>query len=184
MQENGSMIIVRKVYQQLLEMADALLQRGCTKLVVRGTPGVGKSCWLLFLLWIAARHGTTTVLQHAGLKTRFMFSPDGVLERDQFAGFKDCLRDAHVWYLVDGRGAPNSHHGAHLCCSRKEHYSTYRKANKRVAVRCMPAWTLDKLLAARRHIYPHLPEALVTGMFGKWGGEARYCLWWALEDEY
>jgi hypothetical protein len=172
-EENGSTLMVREVYHQLLEMADTLLHTGCKKLVVRGTPGTGKSWWLMFLLWEAARRGTTVVLQHAALHARFKFSADSVLKGHHMEGFQDELDDASVWYLVDGE-APTLIKARTFAAltPKKAHYWEYQKAMK-VQSALHACLDLDELLAARKVMYSHLPEALVTELFGKWGGVAR-----------
>lgn len=69
----GSRMMMRKVYKQLLRMSEALRKNGCKKLVVRGTPGTGKSWWLAFVMRLAAQRGLTVVLQHKRLNARFLF---------------------------------------------------------------------------------------------------------------
>ena len=64
LQPYGSRMMRRDVHRQLMDIADDLAEQGCTRLVVPGTPGVGKSWWLFFLLWEAARRHITVVLQH------------------------------------------------------------------------------------------------------------------------
>lgn len=73
MRDLGSRIMMRKVYEQLLEIAEDLHKDGCNKLIVTGTPGTGKSWWLIFVLRQAAQRGLTVVLQHKGLNARFLF---------------------------------------------------------------------------------------------------------------
>jgi hypothetical protein len=102
-----------------------------------------------------------------------------VLNGHDSTGFQHELDDASVWYLADGEAPTLVNARTFAAVSpEKKHCRQCQKAVN-VAVRCMPAWTLDELLGACKAMYPHLSAALLTALFDRWGGVARYRLQWA-----
>ena len=185
----GSRMMRREVHWQLMDIADELAERGCTSLVVPGTPGVGKSWWLFFVLWEAAHRGVTVVLQHHCQDSRFLFSGGTVLQGSLQDDFRGALSDPATWYLVDGMAPTEVAARTFAAVSPDyEQYWDYLKAGggvteANVAVRFMPVWRLDELLRARELVFPHLPQQLVKQLYAKWGGVPRYCLQFAQDKQ-
>ena len=100
--EYGSKLLKRQHYPALWQQAVTLKEQGIRRLVVRGSPGIGKSWWLFVVLREAARLRLTVVLQHAKLDSRFLFNGNTVLEGDCKHAFKQELRSRDTLYLVDG----------------------------------------------------------------------------------
>lgn len=101
-------IYVRKCYEQLAAFAHQMrrddegpgshpIGRG---MYVKGTPRIGKSVWMLYLLWDLAKKEKIVVLQYSA-RTRILFTSEGAFKGDERA-FDDELEDMEAFYLVDG----------------------------------------------------------------------------------
>ena len=171
----GSRMMRREVHVQLLDITEELHAAGCESLVVRGTPGIGKSWWLFLLLREAARRGITVVLQHCRRNKRYLFSGETVLRSNNVLGdFEDELDDPATWYLVDGMAPEEVAARTFAAVSPdRRHYWEYKKAGggqteENVQVRFMPVWRLDELLRARELVFSHLPEQLVRDLYARY----------------
>ena len=181
--EYGSKLLNRQHYPALWQQAVSLKEQGIRRLVVRGSPGIGKSWWLFVVLREAARLCLTVVLQHAKLDSRFLFNGSTVLEGDrkQQPSSRRSCSSRDTLYLVDGEQPTLARAWTIAAVSPlREHYWSYHK-EPGTRVLFMPVWSEEELLEAQRLVYPHLEEELVKQLYEKWGGSARYCLQWATD---
>ena len=179
---HGSKIFYRQHYAALWQQAVSFQQEGSQGLVIRGTPGIGKSRWLYVVLWEAAQRGWTVVLQHALRKSRFLFKGSTVQVGDSTNAFQEELQARETLYLVDGESPTLVAAWTIAVSFDTKHYWAYHK-EPRVEIRYMPVWSEGELLDAQKSMYPHLEEELVKALYQKWGGSARYCLQWAEHDQ-
>jgi hypothetical protein len=102
----GSRIFIRRCYRDLEQcIKDSIEQRGIQRVVVTGTPGIGKSCFAFYWLWRLRQEGKTVVYQ-LGNKY-FRFCGDDVQRGtwDTFL-YADYLDEPDAWFLCDPEGTP------------------------------------------------------------------------------
>ena len=59
----GNRIYIRSCYRELKVCIDALVAGGTRRVVITGTPGIGKSCYAFYWLWHLRRAGAAVVYQ-------------------------------------------------------------------------------------------------------------------------
>jgi KaiC/GvpD/RAD55 family RecA-like ATPase len=103
----GSRIFIRQCYRELEQcIKDGIEQRRLQRVVVTGTPGIGKSCFAFYWLWRLRQEGKTVVYQLGSDFYRFTnttaeYGEDiGVFKR---AGY---FWDQESWFLCDPEGPP------------------------------------------------------------------------------
>ena len=102
----GSRIFIRQCYRELEQcIKDGIEQRGIQRVVVTGTPGVGKSCYAFYWLWRLRQEGKTVVYQLGEDYFRFCGNDVELGTRESFkmAGYLD---DREGWFLCDPEGTP------------------------------------------------------------------------------
>lgn len=111
-------------------------------MTVTGSPGVGKSVWLLYLMWVLAREEKTVVFQHdAG--TRYLLTPGRALRGDGVA-FYDELSNMEAYDLVDGRTPSYASARTILSCPPDNSIPRASASEK-----IMPRWAPEELEQAR-----------------------------------
>lgn len=149
---------------------------------VTGSPGMGKSVWILYLAWELAKDGKTVVLQSEAFQgLRFLLTKGEAIEGDSDA-FTEQLKDMEAFYLVDGLKpaqadartivtdppadpppAPNSR-------------PNYGFIMRRSSYKTMPPWTLEELEQALE-LYGNRTKDQMRAAFGIWGGSPS-CMYW------
>ena len=89
-------LYVRSHYERLWALVRDLQQTGTRRLVVTGNPGIGKSCFGLYMLRELALLGKTVVWQRSRAAERYLFKDDVVFQGD-IKSFTAELRNSSVW---------------------------------------------------------------------------------------
>ena len=89
-------LYVRSHYEQLWAIVRDLLSSGTRRLLITGNPGIGKSCFGLYMLHELAMLGKTVVWQRSRGGERYLFKDDAVFQGD-INSFKEELRDSSIW---------------------------------------------------------------------------------------
>ena len=175
---HGSKIFVRPCYKetvQLIRESAAQRNDGTTpKIVIVGTPGIGKSVFSFYLLHQLRLEGRTVVFEAGGSWYRFSDEGSVVGELSSFktAGFFD---DDNTWYLSDPELRPEEFDDLPTVVfvspkiGRTEKFLRMRRSEEY----CMAPWGVDELMECRPLFFPEISELDVRCRFEFIGGVAR-----------
>ncbi|CAB1111758.1 unnamed protein product [Ectocarpus sp. CCAP 1310/34] len=170
-----SKLFIRPCYKDLSELIlEGVTDGTMDKIVVTGTPGIGKSEFGFYLMYLLRGQGNTVVLERKD--SWFRFSDEGVTV-GYFYSFRRAgyLYGNSTWYLSDPEDRPKELLGLPtvvLLSPRKSRVNEFMKqpGSRRFY---MPPWCLDELFRCRQAVFPHVPETDVRERFSKVGGVAR-----------
>ena len=155
-----------------------------------GTPGIGKSFFLLYALCRLGmeRYEHPIVFQDSD-GSRHLFYGDAVQQEKRGCDFREYLHDPKTIFLVDGavNSLPVVHVNARVFLVTppdRRVYSSFVKATKRSLI-VAPVCTLHELLAVRQitsNIRDALSEDDVKRAFLVTGGSARALAYWAVDS--
>ncbi|CAM9895128.1 unnamed protein product, partial [Ectocarpus sp. 4 AP-2014] len=175
----GSKLFIRSCYKDLSKIIiDGPINGSTNNIVVTGTPGIGKSVFGYYLLYLLRRDGKTVVFEQKGKWYRF--SDEGVVQ-GRFETFSDAgfLDDPAGWYLSDPEGKPREGFTGVtvvLVLPGNDKTNQFLKQDD-ACLLIMPVWSEDELLECRRIIFPHVRSVNdVKKAFEKVGGVARAVL--------
>jgi hypothetical protein len=181
----------------LLEESSILFERQCDKdlfniisdiekpgkalqgVVVTGNPGIGKSWFLMYLLYRFVLEKRTIVYHHAKKNQGWLFRSDGsVLYFDANESWpvevKNALKDARTIYLFDpaGKGEPYTTNAFTVVASSPDP-ENFKNTLKDVAnKRFMSCWYEEEIRAGAGVIGMNVARAMQR--FEKFGGISRY----------
>jgi len=93
----GGRLYVRNHYEKLFETVQGLVNSGKRRVLVTGNPGIGKSCFGLYVLSMLAKERTVTVIwQSARSGHRYLFKGDTVV-MGGMESFVPELGNQHSW---------------------------------------------------------------------------------------
>ncbi|KAG5175868.1 hypothetical protein JKP88DRAFT_249891 [Tribonema minus] len=101
----GSQLLVQDSYNVIFEgilkfQETVKVGGGCS--IIIGSPGIGKSAMLYYLMWRIAREGGTVVYDRQDKVNAVLFAPNGV-SQGPLSAFTTVLSDRNTWYLMDGK---------------------------------------------------------------------------------
>ncbi|KNF06045.1 hypothetical protein PSTG_00560 [Puccinia striiformis f. sp. tritici PST-78] len=175
----GRRFLVRSIYKELCEHFE---RDGLHKWVVAGTPGVGKTVFSTYYLWIAACENKTVVWepsqsQEDVVSTYLMTS--GSVERLAAGSPRvlNALSDPGTVYIVDGRVPILCKAWTLLVTSQQEHYKHLIKKAGTMPLYMAP-WTYEELVNCKINLYGEaaLPTKLMDQLYEWHGGVPRYVL--------
>lgn len=176
---------MRECYSQLFDIF-VTHQR----VVLLGTPGVGKSTAVLFFMWKllqkeAAKHGIRVIAYRQQQQDDlFIVLRDGAVSEvrgDNLHG----IDDSDVLEISDGFEPRHTHPSRRIwlvSSPRKDVWGTWQK-HAEAAVYYMPTFTLPELQRCREIAFPTLGAAVVESHHERWGGSARFVLRYAKVQE-
>lgn len=173
--ELGSKLFIRPCYKELSEIIFGGASSGALRnIVVTGTPGIGKSVFGFYLLYLLRCQGRTVVFERK--RSWYRFSDDGVAE-GEWSSFKTAgyLNEDMAWYLSDPDDRPfEGFRGVTvvLVSPKGFRYHEFLKQSKSIRF-FMGVWSLNELLKSREAVFPGVPKADVEHAFGVVGGVAR-----------
>lgn len=153
-------------------------------IVVRGTAGIGKSAFALFLLYILIRrypncsfiyrHGVadSTCYIHYQGETFTRSSVQAVFHDALFVRYLTANYRNHIWIILDGESAPPVGLSfAKMIILTTCHKKTFRKPPLENAVQIvLPLWSLDDIQVLRKAAFPKLSAASVSEAYYRFGG--------------
>ena len=187
-----------EIWRQIEEQLDRQLQRPSftfpsssfnphdvlpfSKITIQGTPGVGKSCFGLYLLWCARRRGMDVVLLRAE-RPCFILQADGrvhCFSHPLHLTVVDAIQNnvnPNMLLIVDGKSPPLGTNVLTVLITspRKQAYWDFNKQTG-ATLRYMPPLDASEIEACRAVCFPHLPAQQVSDSVGRWGGVPRYVL--------
>ncbi|KNE94666.1 hypothetical protein PSTG_12028 [Puccinia striiformis f. sp. tritici PST-78] len=177
--ELGHRILVRSVYKELRKHIDESFAK--SKWVVTGTPGVGKTFFSAYYLWVAACEGKTVVWQpfqtQPGGQPTYLLTSDGV-ERVAYGSpeLVNALQKSETVYIVDGQ--PPLLCPARTLLVTSPQYLNYKDILKqsRSDSLFMPPWSYEELQHCKAILYQKLPTTLMDRLYDWYGGVPQYVL--------
>ncbi|KAF0713749.1 Aste57867_4226 [Aphanomyces stellatus] len=157
-------LLVRASYQTIASSIQERGEDGIFKTIITGTPGIGKSLFLIYLLWILVK---------AGKKVLFIYHPNliyydglgGVFElRELPSAIEHSFWDESLWCLFDAKGKNEGHLSAipYDSCNvvlstspRRDMINDFKKPPV-PRVFFMPLWTEPEL----EQVGPSFPHVL------------------------
>jgi len=171
--------LVRVSYIEISEkiLSLARTDRGC---VIKGNPGIGKSCFLSYCLWRFASGKKTVVFESVEQQGRWVFRPNGSVSFHSRSTFVPELDVASTYYLFDPYGneadeARGTYAFTIVASSpNPDHFKGFQKRLRCETTFFMPCWSLEELYAIRASAPGILDEDEVKARFEVVGGIPRY----------
>lgn len=171
----GSKVFIRPCYNNF---SKSILHGGSSgtkrNFVVTGTPGIGKSVFGFYFLYLLRCQGKTVVYENK--RRWYRFSDAGVTE-GRYDSFVDAgyLNDVDSWYLSDPDDRPfEGFSGSTVVLVSPKKKRVHEFLKQALSERLfMPVWSLDELLDCRRDVLSHVPITDVEKAFTQVGGVAR-----------
>ncbi|PKY53291.1 hypothetical protein RhiirA4_425906 [Rhizophagus irregularis] len=173
------LLFVRKIYKLLYSELKKKSKDGLTKFLITGTSGIGKSCFLIYILMQLLYEGSTIIFQPVNDEYFYCFQ-NLKLIRGEYNDFLDILSSPDIWYLADGITSPKSSQGKTVIAISpngigSKEYQQFEK-NYYVKEYCMEPWSLKELEACRQYVFPKVPKEIMINIYNKAGGIPRYVL--------
>ncbi|CAM9517557.1 unnamed protein product [Ectocarpus sp. 12 AP-2014] len=171
-------MFIRPCYKNLSKLIlEGVTDGTMEKIVVTGTPGIGKSEFGFYLMHLLRCRGKTVVLER---KDRwYRFSDEGVIKGNILdftrAGYLDEDDTSNTWYLSDPKSEPEEFSGLPTVVLVSPRTGRVKEFLKQPDSRrfYMPPWSLDELLDCQQAVFPHVRETDVRERYGEVGGVAR-----------
>jgi hypothetical protein len=192
-------LFVRTHYDALYNMIIQTLPKIDVHLdfVLVGTPGIGKTYFAYFLLWMLIQTKQTFVFEpwrkKDGLRQAWIYHGEQEIKLfDQASGASNAPQrgtisrvnseylavkfqvNRKVLHIIDGHKPDESPFQRVLICSPQPEYYQEMRSKLATTMRFMPVWSKQEILECRSLLYSELDEALVEHMMSRWGGVPRY----------
>ncbi|CAG8688296.1 16218_t:CDS:2, partial [Funneliformis mosseae] len=166
--ENGpSAVFIRKCY---LDLQVSVFRRN--KIRITGNPGIGKTYFGYYLLYLLALQNQTIVYDNANETKPIVFEGENAEYNDNIHPY---LLKSSVWYIVDGKEPSDVDAKTILICSpKKSHYEHFDKYSGSTS-RFMPIWKWSEIDTCRK-IYKNIKKKQAVYLFRRWGGIPRFVL--------
>jgi hypothetical protein len=152
--------------------------------LLTGTPGIGKSTFLIYFIiqHLYERKRDVLIFQPAGSENEFYaFASPNIVRKGTYRDFEAVFLLPTTWYLVDWKPVtrPKSTPATTLFALspnsiRDEDFKDFEKVLSTCL--CMPVWTYDELEECRDHIFPELTNKSLNYIYDRVGGIPRSCL--------
>ncbi|PKC69765.1 hypothetical protein RhiirA1_503530, partial [Rhizophagus irregularis] len=147
------------------------------KLRITGNPGIGKTYFGYYLLYLLAQKDVTIVYDNHHETKPIIFEGNNAYVSNS-DGIDVYLRKPAVWYIVDGKEPKDVKAKTILICSpKKNHYKNFDKYEGVVTIRYMPTWKWEEIARCRKELYEKkVSNKKARDCFRKWGGIPRFVL--------
>ncbi|KAG2428417.1 hypothetical protein HXX76_011537 [Chlamydomonas incerta] len=178
-------LLRRTCYDTAFTKMQDCLASGIQRFLVLGTPGIGKSVFLLDLLHrLACMRRTVVFLSSLTYPSALLFQPaaadgygGGVFAADNPIEFEEELNDPNTWLLCDS--IEFAHVEAITVMASSPRDVAYNRFAKTKHLELwMGPWSLDEILAARR-LEPYratIDVKTAERLYKTWGGIPRFVL--------
>lgn len=178
--ELGNRFLVRSAYEELIENFNECSEV-FRKWVVTGTPGIGKTFFSAYFMWIAACQRKSVVWEPSGAEEIYLMTSDRIQVAEKNAlTFNPYLNEKNTVYIVDGHTPRNVTAWTLLVTSPKRdiyHHYTKSAISSRVFMR---PWDHDELQRCRLELYERgryrASQSVMDRLFEWYGGVPRYVL--------
>ncbi|RIB06689.1 hypothetical protein C2G38_2007195 [Gigaspora rosea] len=176
--KQGTILYIRKCY---LHLADIIFNEKINRCRITGNPGIGKTFFGYYLLYLLQKQNKT-IVYHKARQYPILFNKQYTFRSDNIFDFNEYLDNTDVWYIVDGQPPLEVHAKTILFCSpQKQHYKEFDKMIG-TSIRFMPAWSWNEINECRIGIFNHLEIAKVEDLYSRWGGIPRFVFEKALDS--
>ena len=180
-------LYIRKAYEDLFtiickNLEEKDIEKRLTGIAITGTPGIGKSMFLFYILWRLANMETTkTVIIHRKFERGgiYVFQNSGCWETFNYSDVAGLLKDdsTYTWYLTDTlEPSPARVKAVTILVSSpsEKYYSEFLEDSSVPPLHYLPVWSLEELKLTAES-YSKSPEE-VEKRFNMIGGIPRYVL--------
>ena len=169
----GSRLFVRECYLELLD----LVLSGGKNVLLRGTPGIGKTHFSFLLILRLISEGKTVVYQRRSGLDSLLFSPTEVKSATTFRVFREVVRDPATFLILDAVDTDLLPARTILVSSPQvSNFHDFEKnVDKKRDCYYMPPWSLDEILVCNEQMYRRVVGSLREG-FSQAGGVPRVLL--------
>eukprot|EP00953_Heterococcus_sp_UTEX-ZZ885_P008874 5265-Heterococcus_DN1.PRE.26 len=175
----GGSLYVRDCYKGLADCLNDKTSGDIRRVIITGTPGIGKSCYALYWLYLLCQSNKTVIYQR--YSDYYYFSGSDVFQsRYEHIYDSGYFEQRDVWFLCDPDARPYQNcQGITLVfiSPDRERYKYFLKAH--ATIYFMPVWSVEELQFVRSHLFTNLSEEHVKLLFLRWGGVPRYVLEYA-----
>ena len=145
-----SILFIRKCYHDLQKI---VFDDTINKLRITGNPGIGKTFFGYYLLYLLAQKDATIVYDNYHETKPIIFEGNNAYVSNS-DGIEVYLRKPTVWYIVDGKEPKDVKAKTILICSpKKDHYWNFDKYKGVVTIRYMPTWKWKEIAQCRKELY-------------------------------
>ena len=139
---------------------------------ISGTPGIGKTRFVYYLLCKLRDNGKKVMLT---LKDNHIFldGKPGLLSSFDNARAQELSPDIYIYDPVYNAGTPLTYYNCmHVIISSPDpiHLTHVKQSGFNLQKLYMPLWTLDEILQCQSLVYNHINESQVKQYFSLWGG--------------
>ncbi|CAG8840757.1 22424_t:CDS:2, partial [Gigaspora margarita] len=170
--EQGAILYMRICY---VHLADIVFNENIRRCRITGNPGIGKTFYGFYLLYLLSKQNKTIVYHEAG-QYPILFDNQHTFRSKDIYDLVEYLENPEVWYIVDGQ--PPFRFSAKtilLCSPQKQHYKEFDKMVG-TTIRFMPVWSWNEINECRIGMFNHLEEVKVEDLYSRWGGIPRFVL--------
>lgn len=171
-------LYVRKSYKYLYDQLKKKSGCGLKKFLITGTSGIGKSCFLVYVLMQLLCEDVVVIFQPLNGQDFYCFK-DQTIACGTYNDFEFLLNLPTTWYLADGITSPELVYGTTVVSLSPNGIAKkdFQEFDKRHPIEYyMGPWTLEGLLYCQEHAFPLVPDEIVINLFHKAGGVPRYVL--------
>ncbi|RGB27176.1 hypothetical protein C1646_769459 [Rhizophagus diaphanus] len=174
-EQGPSALFIRKCY---LDLEDVVFDNKITKLRITGNPGIGKTYFGYYLLYLLALRDVTVVYDNHKESNPIVFESGKNAFISNSEMIKLYLQKSKVWYIVDGKEPKSVDAKTILICSpKRDYYKKFDNYEGVVTARFMPIWSWEEIKKCRKGLYnDEVEKKLAKDLFLKWGGIPRYVL--------
>lgn len=187
--EGVQSLYIRESYKDLYEIICKNLKlsghrrchRRCHRMVITGTPGIGKSMFLFYILWRLSKINTTkTVILHrqADEGKIFIFQGNRCWTTCDEEDISELLSDKTAWYLTDDLLDPPEEivKATTILVSSPDHkhYKEFLRCSNTAPLHYLPVWCITELRIARK-MYSRSQKQL-ENRYLLYGGIPRFVL--------
>ncbi|CAG8596254.1 6061_t:CDS:2, partial [Acaulospora morrowiae] len=171
-------LYVRKSYKDLYHIVNN--EKYDPRFLISGTSGVGKSCFLIYLLirLLCNKTDATVIFRPVEENLLYCFRDSDLFVGDFEEFSEELYYNSKAWYLVDGK-VPEDVIARTVVSASSEDIKdkSFREFVKNpVDEFCMPPWSIEELEACRLSVFPRVPQGLMLDLSDEVGGVPRYVL--------
>ncbi|CAG8608911.1 7853_t:CDS:2 [Paraglomus occultum] len=149
------------------------------KYLLTGTSGIGKSCFLAYLLIELLLHRDVVVIfQPPDGELVYCFEGLEQLGVGRLSEFMHHLNSVETWYLVDSVTGVWDLRAITVIAMSPNSIANDKFELEKTIVNTyhMPPWTMEELIICRKYVFPTIPQQLMLTLYDKAGGVPRYVL--------
>ncbi|CAG8454146.1 20771_t:CDS:2 [Dentiscutata erythropus] len=144
-EDQVTILYIRKCY---IHLADIVFNEEIRRCRITGNPGIGKTFFGFYLLYLFSRQNKI-IVYHKASQFPILFNKQHTFCSNDIFDFKEYLDNANVWYIVDGQSPFEVRAKTILFCSpQKRHYKYFDKMVG-TTIRFMPVWSWNEINECR-----------------------------------